>query len=104
MKFMFNQENRYLTKGINEYLDIRLQIRIWNLIDELKELMEVDYLQIFRISKINNSKIEIVHQQEIPEYEAIYEIDSQDIVLESDAKIYVISENDYAVMLFSEEY
>lgn len=62
MKFMFNQENRYLTKGINEDLDIRLQLKIWNLIDELKELMQVDYLQIFRISKINNSKIEIVHE------------------------------------------
>lgn len=104
MKFMFNQENRYLTKGINENLDIRLQIRIWNLIDELKELMEVDYLQIFRVSKINNSRIQIIHEQEIPEYKAVYEIDSQDIILQSDVKIYVISENDYTVMLFAEEY
>lgn len=104
MKFMFNQENRYLTKGINENLDIRLQIRIWNLIDEVKELIKVDYLQIFRVSKINNSRIEIIHEQEIPEYKAAYEIDSQDIVLKSDAKIYVISENDYSVMMFAEEY
>ena len=104
MKFMFNQENRYITKEINENLDIRLQLRIWNLIDVLKELMEVDYLQIFRISKINNSRIEIIHEQEISEYKAIYEIDSQDIVLENDAKIYVISEDDYSVMMFSEEY
>ncbi|MDU1006317.1 MAG: DUF960 family protein [Clostridium butyricum] len=101
---MFNQENRYITKGVNENLDIRLQIRIWNLIDGLKELMEVDYLQIFRISQINKSRIEITHEQEIPEYKAIYEIDRKDIVLESDAKIYVISENGYRVMMFSEEY
>lgn len=101
---MFNQENRYVTKGVNENLDIRLQLRIWNLIDGLKELMEVDYLQIFRISKINNSRIGIIHEQEIPEYKAIYEIDHQDIVLESEAKIYVISENDYSVMMFAEEY
>ena len=104
MKFMFNQENRYVTKGVNENLNLRLQVRIWNLIDGLKELMEVDYLQIFRISQITNSRIEIVHEQEIPEYKAIYEIDHQDIVLESDAKIYVISEKDYAIMMFAEEY
>lgn len=101
---MFNQENRYITKGVNENLDIRLQIRIWNLIDGLKELMEVDYLQIFRISQVNKSRIEITHEQEIPEYKAIYEIDRKEIVLESDAKIYVISENGYRVMMFSEEY
>lgn len=101
---MFNQENRFITKGVNENLDIRLQVRIWNLIDGLKELMEVDYLQIFRISQTNKSRIEIIHQQEIPEYKAIYEIDRQDIVLESDAKIYVVSENDYSVMMFAEEY
>lgn len=87
MKFMFNQENRYVTKLVNENLDIRIQLRIWNLIDELKELMEVDYIQIFRISQINKSRIEITHEQEIPEYKAIYEIDRQDIALES----YVIS-------------
>lgn len=101
---MFNKQNRFITKGVNENLDIRLQLRIWELIDELKKLIKVDYLQIFRISKINNSRIQIVHKQEIPEYEAIYEIDRQDIVLESDAKIYVVSENDYTVMLFAEEY
>ncbi|KJZ84242.1 MULTISPECIES: DUF960 family protein [unclassified Clostridium] len=101
---MFNKEKRYITKGVNENLDIRLQIRIWNLIDGLKELMEVDYLQIFRISQINKSRMEIIHKQEIPEYKAIYEIDSQDIVLESDVKIYVIFENDYSVMMFAEEY
>lgn len=101
---MFNKENRYLTKVVNENLYIRLQIRIWNLIDGLKELMEVDVLQIFRISQITNSRIEIIHEQEIPEYKDIYEIDRQDIVLESDAKIYVISENYYSVMMFAEEY
>lgn len=101
---MFNKEKHFVTKGVNENLDITLQLRIWNLIDGLKELMEVDYLQIFIISQINNSRIEIVHEQEIPEYKAIYEIGRQDIVLESDAKIYVVSENDYRVMMFAEEY
>lgn len=101
---MFNQKNRYITKGVNENLDVRLQLRIWKLIDELKELMEVDYLQIFRISQINNNRIEIAHEQEILEYKAIYEIDHQEIILESDAKIYVISENDYTIMMFEEEY
>lgn len=101
---MFNKENRYVTKGVSENVDIRLQIIIWNLVDELKEQMEVDYLQIFNISQINKSRIEITHKQEIPEYKAIYEIDRQDIVLENDAKIYVIDDVEYSTMILAEEY
>lgn len=101
---MFKQENRYVTKGVNENLDIRLQFRIWNLIDELKEQMEVDYLQIFRVSQINKNRIKITHEQEVPEYKAEYEIELQGFVLEHDAKIYVIDQTDYSMMLFAEEY
>lgn len=101
---MFNQENRYVTKVVNENLDIRIQIRIWNLIDELKELIEVDYLHIFRVSQINKNRIQIIHEQEVPEYKAVYEIELQGFALEHDAKIYVIDQTDYSMMLFAEEY
>ncbi|WP_242984833.1 DUF960 family protein [Clostridium beijerinckii] len=64
----------------------------------------MDYLQIFNISQINKSRIEITHEQEIPEYKAIYEIDGQEIILENDAKIYVIDDGEYSTMILAEEY
>lgn len=101
---MFNKENRYVTKGVNENVDIRLQIIIWNLIDELKEQMEVDYLQVVNISQINKSRIKITHEQEVPEYKAEYEIENKDFTLESDVKIYVIDDVEYSTMILAEEY
>jgi ABC-type dipeptide/oligopeptide/nickel transport system ATPase subunit len=101
---MFNKENRYVTKGVNENLDIRLQIMIWNLINELKEQIEVDYLQVFNISQINKSRIKITQEQEVPEYKAEYEIERKDFTLESDVKIYVIDDGEYSTMILEEEY
>ncbi|STB16863.1 DUF960 family protein [Clostridium perfringens] len=39
----------YITKGINEVVDIRLQIFLWRAINNLKD--NVDYLQAFEIEK-----------------------------------------------------
>ena len=43
---MFSKSNRYMTKGINQTLDISLQVLLWQIIDELKESKEIelDYL------------------------------------------------------------
>ena len=49
---MFKKDNRYVTKGVNDEVDIRLQLIMWSMIDKLKNEgnVEVDYLQIFKIS------------------------------------------------------
>ena len=46
---MFNKNNRYMTRGIKETLDISLQMMLWQIIDDVKESKEVelDYLQVF---------------------------------------------------------
>lgn len=66
---MFKKNNRYVTRGVNEKVDIRLQLIIWSMIDKLKDKgnVEVDYLQIFKIRKEAN-KILINQSQEVPEY------------------------------------
>ncbi len=66
---MFKKNNRYVTRGVNEKVDIRLQLIIWSMIDKLKDKgnVEVDYLQIFKIRKEAN-KIVINQSQEVPEY------------------------------------
>lgn len=102
---MFNGA-RYLTKGISTQVDIRLQIFMWNLIDELikDENMKVDYLQVFNIYKKGN-KILIEHKQEVPEYRKIYELpNAGDIEVDDDIKIFVIDDGPYSTMLLSYEY
>ncbi|HBG1689288.1 TPA: DUF960 family protein, partial [Clostridioides difficile] len=65
---MFKKENRYMTREIAENLPIEITILLWDLIDNLD--IEKDYLQIFEINPIGLGVVEIVHRQEVPEYEA----------------------------------
>lgn len=47
---MFAKENRYITRWVNEKLDLQLQILLWGLVDDLK--IEKDYLQVFKLSRV----------------------------------------------------
>lgn len=70
---MFNKNNRYMTRGIKEILDISLQGMLWKMVDDLKQSKEVelDYLQVFKLRRSNEELI-IEHTQEVPEYKKIY--------------------------------
>ena len=102
---MFKKDNRYVTRGVNEEVDIRLQLIMWSMIDKLKDEgnVELDYLQIFRIKKEGN-KIVISQSQEVPEYSCTYEIEIEDIQIEDEIKVYVIDSGEYSTMLFPSEY
>lgn len=98
--------NRYVTRGVNTEVDIRLQILMWNLIDKINndKSINVDYLQVFNISKKDN-KIFIQHSQEVPEYKKLYEIRNvKDIEVEDKLKLFVIDEVDHSTMLLAQEY
>ncbi|UZP04715.1 hypothetical protein JW813_06810 [Clostridium botulinum] len=101
---MFNK-GRYLTRGINEEVDIRIQLAVWTLIDILNNDtdIEVDYLQIFKVRKDGNF-VRIQHEQECPKYKSIHMIDADDIQIDGQIKIYVIDSGEYATMLFPNEY
>ena len=102
---MFKKDNRYVTRGVNEEVDIRLQLIIWDMIDKLKEKgsVELDYLQIFKIIK-EGKKIVINQSQEVPEYLCTYEIELEDVELDDEIKIYVIDSGEYSTMLIPSEY
>lgn len=102
---MFKKDNRYVTRGVNEDVDIRIQMIIWSMIDKLKNEgnVELDYLQIFKIRKDGN-KIVINQSQEVPEYSCTYKIWLEDIQLEDEIKVYVIDSGEYSTMLFPSEY
>ena len=102
---MFKKDNRYVTRGVNEEVDIRLQLIMWSMIDKLKdeESVELDYLQVFKIRK-EGEKIVINQSQEVPEYSFTYEIELKDIQLYDEIKVYVIDSGEYSTMLFPSEY
>ncbi|KPI53055.1 hypothetical protein KW95_04765 [Clostridioides difficile] len=96
---------RFLTKGVDCEIPIKLQIFMWNLIDELK--IKKDYLQVFDITPINSSYVSVTHKQEIPKYTSTYKVEqSTDVNFEIDAKktIFVIDDIDHVTMLLSSEY
>lgn len=103
---MFKKDNRYVTRGVNEEVDIRLQLMIWSMLDKLKDEgnVELDYLQVFRIRKEGN-KIVISQSQEVPEYSCTYEIELEDIKIDDEIKVYVIdSGEEFSTMLFPGKY
>lgn len=67
---MFNKDRRYVTKGVNAEIDIRLQYIMWEMIDELKieGKVKLDYLQIFRLEKNSDNNLIIEQSQEVPKY------------------------------------
>ena len=101
---MFKKENRYITKGVNEKLDLRLQLILWNMIDKLNEEgKELDYLQVFKVRKCKEG-IVIEHSQEVPEYKEKYVIDLENIEVNGNIKVFVIDDNEYSTMMLAEEY
>lgn len=100
---MFKQENRYVSRQVNEVVPIQLQILLWSMVDSLNEKKKLDYLQIFRL-KITGDKVLIEHEQEVPPYKEKYEVEKVKFPIEHDMKIYVIDSADYSTMIFAEEY
>ena len=102
---MFNKSNRDMTKGINQTLDISLQIMLWQIIDDFKDTKEIelDYLQVFKIRR-NKNELIIEHTQEAPEYKKIYTFNKSSNLVEEDLKVFIIDENDYNIILLAEEY
>ncbi|MBT9830299.1 DUF960 family protein [Clostridium baratii] len=101
---MFKKEGRYITRGANEKLDLRLQLTLWNMIDKLNEEgKELDYLQVFRIKKCEEGAV-IEHSQEVPEYKEKYVLTLEDIEVKETIKVFVIDDYVYSTMMLAEEY
>lgn len=102
---MFKKNNRYVTRGVNEEVDIRLQLIMWRMIDKLKDEgnIELDYLQVFKLRKEEN-KVIIEQSQEVPEHKDTYTIEIEDIEIGNENKIYVIDSVEYSTMLLASEY
>ena len=103
---MFKKDNRYVTRGVNEEVDIRLQLIMWSMIDKLNDEgnVELDYLQVFKLRKEGNN-IVINQSQEVPEYSCTYGVELEDIQIDDEIKVYVIDGGEEnSTMLFPSEY
>lgn len=102
---MFDNE-RYITKGINESIPIQQQMILWNLIDDLKkrENHKIDYLQVFELKDLKSNKNfsqEIIHKQEVESYKKMYLFSN---IKPINAKVYVIDDSEQSVMMLTDEY
>ncbi|MFT5874691.1 MAG: hypothetical protein ACI8WT_003662 [Clostridium sp.] len=102
---MFDKNNRFMTKGIQQEIPLELQLLMWSYIDTLKEQgNELDYLQVFELTEHRADDIfyQIIdHREEIPEYNKTYKILTKETVT---AKVFVIDDERYSTMLLASEY
>lgn len=100
-------KKRYITCGIQAELDQRLIQYLWDLIEEERKYVKLDYLQVMNLRKEVEAdgktvRQRIEHSQEEPPYQRIYYIPVVSNVVE--CNIFVIDEPDHSSMLFAREY
>lgn len=98
------QENRYITRGVNEQVPKEIQQRCFQQIDDKVKQAEVelDYLQIFEFNRDDQRKtINITHRQEEPFFIDYHECRlTKELINFQVKKLWVIEHT----MLLPEEY
>jgi len=100
-------KQRYITCGIQAELDISIIQLLWELIEEEKKNVRLDYLQVIRLTAeydVDGKTIQqgIVLSQEQPPYHKVYRLPAEGNVIND--KIFLIDEPDYSTMTFAREY
>lgn len=102
---MFNS-TRYMTRGIQEEVDLGLQFILWQLIDDCKAKgLKLDYLQVFELSAelVSGQLVQVIHhRQEEPLYRRTHRFAT--IEQPQETTIWVIDDGDHSTMLFPSEY
>ena len=96
-----NVRDYYVTKGVAELLQPELVILLLILIDTM-EADERDYLQFFTLCN-KNDYIEVIHEQEEPEYTNTIRFVSNGARF-TEQKIFVIAEDNICTILLNSEY
>ena len=96
------QGKRYVTCGVATSIPYSVQLFLWSLIDNLaaKRVVDLDYLQVFELMPVNGGGQKIIHSQEVPNYQAVYQFDN--VASPLNIKLYVIDDG-VATMLLPNE-
>lgn len=70
---------RYMTRSISEEVSIEIQMILWGMVDALRKVKKLDYLQVFKLETIGNQEegtlVQVItHSQEQPKYGRVYYI------------------------------
>ena len=95
---MFDNE-RYLTRGVEDKIPLPMQLFMWSCIDRLPE--DRDYLQVFTLEPMGEIMQRITHESEQPECHMTYLLPTDNPIT---SKLYVIDSDTYSTMLLAEEY
>ena len=98
---------RYMTRGVNESLPPKMQMILWRMVDNLRNVEKLDYLQVFELEMIRSQEegtlVQVVtHSQEQPRYSMVYYFPIAENGVTG--KIYIIDDGEYATMLWADEY
>ena len=95
---------RYITKAINDEVEVEIQILLWKLMDllatERKERM--DYFQAFDIN-YDDKQLKITNKQEQPFMEEEF-INISGVVFAKNMTVWIIDDIDKQTMLFPSDY
>ena len=94
--------NKYITSGVNQRIDLVLQLLIWGLAASVP--CEKDYLLVFKLEPgtVNGRPVQKIKlSQEVPPYEQVCSFYYENPITE---KLFLIDEAEHTVLLLSEEY
>lgn len=100
---MFDKE-KYITKNIHNQLPQETILFLWTLIEEARKQTELDYLQIFHLSKVSINGVtmqKVTHIQENPKYKNEAFLLCNHTI---NNKVYCIDDESHSTMLFANEY
>lgn len=89
---------KYITKGVSREIPLHLQLFMWKL---RADLLNKDYLQVFKLSVNDEGQQVIEHIQEEPEY---YQRHTLLCSTKITTKVYIIKDETHMTMLLAEEY
>ena len=97
------QGRRFITQGVGDTIPLEVQMFLWSLLDNLveKKVVELDYIQVFELLG-GSGKQQIIHRQEEPHYQAVYQFDN--VLNPLHSKLYVIDDGGHSTMLLCDEY
>lgn len=98
-------DKHFSTSDVAAEIDIEIQHILWKMIEQWKsEGVRLDYLQVFnlKIFRINNRLMQkIIHSQESPPLVSMMMFEVSKPINET---IWVVDNDDSAVMMYPEEY
>lgn len=98
-----SKNNRYVTRSIYYNLSPKMQVFLWQLVDnQVRKGNKMDYLQKFEL-KVTDVGQEIKHSQENPKksYTIVLPIGLEDCINKT---VWIIDDIEYQTMLFPEDY